>query len=109
MASLDDVRRIALALPEVQEKAHFGMPSFRVADKGFASVTKDGSRLLLHLDKAVVDAELPQGGCQRLTRGATLVGLDVDLVALDMDRLGLLVRSAWRHRASRTLAARLDS
>ena len=48
MATLDDVRRIALALPEVQEKPHFGMPAFRVADKGFVSVAKDHSRVLLY-------------------------------------------------------------
>jgi hypothetical protein len=29
MATFDHVRRIALALPEVQEKPHFGMPAFR--------------------------------------------------------------------------------
>ncbi|MEU4693658.1 MmcQ/YjbR family DNA-binding protein [Actinoplanes sp. NPDC023714] len=104
MASVDDVRASALALPEVVEKPHFGMPAFRVADKVFASVTKDQQRLFLHLGAAEVEAELVHGDCQRLTRGATLIGLDADLVVLDADRLQRLLLAAWRHRAPRKVA-----
>jgi hypothetical protein len=103
MAAFDDVRRIALALPQVREKPHFGMPAFRVADKGFASVTKDHSRVLLHLDAADVAAELALGNCQQLTRGEVLIGLDADLAALDSARLERLLRRAWQHRAPKAV------
>jgi len=106
MATLDDVRRIALALPEVQEKPHFGMPAFRVADKGFVSVAKDHSRVLLYLDPAEVAAELALGDCLRLTRFDVLIGLDADLAALDAARLERLLHSAWRHRAPKAVIRR---
>ena len=35
MATWDDVRRIALALPETSERLSHGHPSWRVKDKGF--------------------------------------------------------------------------
>jgi hypothetical protein len=35
MATWDDVRRIALALPETTEKISWGTPAWRVKDKGF--------------------------------------------------------------------------
>jgi hypothetical protein len=35
MASWDDVRRLALALPETSEQTSYGHPSWRVRDKGF--------------------------------------------------------------------------
>jgi hypothetical protein len=35
MATEEDVRRIALALPEVIEKSWYGTPGYRVKDKGF--------------------------------------------------------------------------
>lgn len=106
MATFDDVRRIALALPEVQEKPHFGMPAFRVADRGLASVTKDHSRVFLHLSADDVAAELALGDCQQLTRGDALIGLDADLVALDAARLARLLQCAWRHRAPKAVISR---
>jgi len=36
MATWDDVRRIALALPETDERSRDGIPQWRVKDKGFA-------------------------------------------------------------------------
>lgn len=36
MATWDDVRRIAMALPEVNERLSWGTPSWRVKDKMFA-------------------------------------------------------------------------
>lgn len=106
VATFEDVRRLALGLPEVQEKPHFGMPAFRVADKGFVSVAKDHSRVLLHLGPAEVAAELALGDCQQLTRGDTLLGLDADLAALDAVRLERLLHWAWRHRAPKAVIRR---
>ena len=41
MATVDDVRRIALALPATAEKPSYGTPGFRVRDKLFARVHDD--------------------------------------------------------------------
>jgi len=38
MATEDDVRRLALALPEVAERPSYGTPGFRVKDKLFARI-----------------------------------------------------------------------
>jgi hypothetical protein len=38
VATEDDVRRIALSLPETTEKPWFGTPGFRVKDKGFLRI-----------------------------------------------------------------------
>ena len=49
MPTLDEVRRIALALPEATESGHFGAPSFRVDKKIFA-VLREERRVTLKLD-----------------------------------------------------------
>ena len=51
MATAEDVRRIALALPESAEKAAWGMPTFRVKDKIFASLAEDGDSMGFAVDK----------------------------------------------------------
>ena len=45
MIELTDIRRYAIALPEVVEQTHFQLPGFRVADK-----------LLAHLEKGAAHA-----------------------------------------------------
>jgi hypothetical protein len=47
MASEDDVRRIALALPECHERPSYGTPGFRVADRLFARLRDDGESLVV--------------------------------------------------------------
>jgi hypothetical protein len=49
MASREDVRRLALALPEAYEDDHFAAPSFRVRKKIFAILRLEG-RVTLKLD-----------------------------------------------------------
>ena len=39
MATEEDVRRIALSLPETVEKPWYNSPGFRVKDKGFLTLT----------------------------------------------------------------------
>ncbi|WP_022918483.1 hypothetical protein [Ruania albidiflava] len=40
MVSKSELRERALALPEVAEGSHFGMPAFAVQGSGFASISK---------------------------------------------------------------------
>jgi hypothetical protein len=41
MATEEDVRRIALSLPETIEKPWYGSPGFRVKDKGFLRIRSE--------------------------------------------------------------------
>jgi hypothetical protein len=49
MATLEDVRRLALALPETSESDHFAAASFRVNKKIFA-VLREADRVTIKLD-----------------------------------------------------------
>jgi hypothetical protein len=43
MSNAQQMRELALALPEVEEKSHFGQPDFRISNKIFADISRDGS------------------------------------------------------------------
>jgi predicted DNA-binding protein (MmcQ/YjbR family) len=48
--TVEDIRRLALALPEAVEAAHFDIPSFRVAGKIFCTIHMDRPRMMVKLD-----------------------------------------------------------
>ena len=50
MATPDDIRRMALALPEVAEADHHGIPSFRVRVKIFCTIHVATPRMMVKLD-----------------------------------------------------------
>jgi hypothetical protein len=50
MASADDIRRLALTLPEAVEADHHGMPSFRVRGKIFSTIHMAQPRMMVKLD-----------------------------------------------------------
>lgn len=56
MASWDDVRRIALSLPETAERESYGNPSWRVRDKGFV-----WERPLRQTDLKALGEDAPSG------------------------------------------------
>jgi hypothetical protein len=47
MSNEDDVRRIALSLPETTEKSSYGTPGFRVKDRLFARMWDDPDVLVV--------------------------------------------------------------
>ena len=49
MVTATQMRKLALAMPAVEEKSHFGKPDFRVRGKIFASLSRDGTRGTLKL------------------------------------------------------------
>lgn len=104
MTTIDQLRRAALALPEVEEGTHFGMVAFSIRGKGFASVTKDGV-VQLQLPADVTDRALaahPTG--ERLVRMGTPIGFRVPLSEINGKDLNALVAQAWRFRAPKRLA-----
>jgi hypothetical protein len=46
MASEEDVRELALALPHTTEKSSYGTPGFRVRDRLFARIREEGVLVL---------------------------------------------------------------
>jgi len=51
MPDAEDVRRVALALPDTTEKIAWNMPTFRVAGKMFATVPEDETSIAVRCPK----------------------------------------------------------
>ena len=107
----DDVRRIALALPEAEEKLTWETDiTFRVRDKIFAIGGEGADRVSI---KASLEtqAELLEMDPETFAKAA-YVGrfgwITVDLDRVDPDLLVSLLRDAWRRTAPKKLAATLS-
>jgi hypothetical protein len=120
MADADDVRRVALALPDVEEIDSDGF-DFRVGGKGFVWSYPErlpGQRRVIRTDIAVLFVG-DEAEKQALLLGEpevffTTPGYDgwplvmLRLAQVDIERLTELVTDAWRMRAPRNLAGELD-
>lgn len=108
--TFDDVRRLALGLPEVEQGTWFGTPAFKVRGKGFSRLREDGD--------LVVKAEIGHREALIQTRPETyfvtphyqdwpyvLVRLD----QADEEELGDLLADAWAMVAPKRLVATLIS
>ena len=110
MATEDDVRRLALALPEVTEKPSYGTPGFRVKDRLFARIHQDGGVLVLGtadlLDKeSFIDSEPDVFFTTSHYDGHPHVLVRLDRVG--EARLRELLGMAWQARAPSRLRAQL--
>jgi hypothetical protein len=106
MLSRDDIRRIALSMPEAHEAPHFHMASFRVGKKIFCTLHDPEPRIMLKLDPEDqhnlcdgVAIEPVPGGWGR--HGSTFVWFE----KLEPDRLPALMRLAWARVAPKRLLA----
>jgi hypothetical protein len=111
--SFDDVRRLALALPGVEEATWYGTPGFKVKGKGF-------TRLKEKLDGVIV-----LGVGTLLERDFLLESdpavffitdhyrdypaLLIRLAAIGEDALTELLTMAWRRAAAKKLVAEFDA
>ncbi|MCX4387937.1 hypothetical protein OG777_13470 [Micromonospora peucetia] len=120
MADADDVRRLALALPQVVEIDSEGF-DFRVADKGFVwsyPERRPGTSRLIRTDVAVLyvgdEAEkqaLLLGEPEVFFTTPAYGGLPLVMLRLaqvNVDRLTELLTDAWRMRAPAPLVNDLD-
>jgi hypothetical protein len=109
--TFDDVRRIALGLPEVEEKPTWETDvTFRVRDRIFAIGGEGAPRVSI---KASLEtqAELLDMDPETFAKSA-YVGrfgwVTADLSRVDPDLLTSLIRSAWRRTAPKKLATTLE-
>ena len=94
----DEVRGIALALPEVVEVDHHGRRAFRLTPGGQLATQWSETELNVLLDESA--ARAAEGGpCSLLWWGKQLSGVRVDLPAATPDLVTELLQEAWDRRA----------
>jgi hypothetical protein len=111
MVTPAQVRKLALAFPETEEKAHFDQPDFRVRGKIFAGLSPDGKRGNLKLTPDIQATLLgpkspfaPAAGAWG-AKGWT----HFDLAHVDLGVLESLLGEAWRLVAPSKLVSALDT
>jgi hypothetical protein len=102
-------RALALALPDVEEKSHFGKADFRVRNKIFAGFTGDGSahvkltpeqqEMMCAAEPALIAPIKGGWGQQGWTR--------IDHINADEALLRSVLLTAWKNVAPKTLSKRL--
>lgn len=105
-------RKLALSLPETEEKSHFGQPDFRVRNKIFAGLSPDGKRgtLKLGLDaQAIVLESKPEAFSPAAGAWGRKGWTHVVLARVALAELKELVSEAWRLTAPKRLVIAHDA
>jgi hypothetical protein len=111
LATHDDVRELALSLPETLEKFSYGTPGYRIKDKLFARIHQDGSSLVLRGDgeqRAAMHAAEPAKfywTAHYENYDAFLVNLD----AVNREELASLLDMSWFYMAPSKVAAAYEA
>jgi hypothetical protein len=112
MATFEDVRRIALALPDTSEGSLYGTPGFRVRKHAFARLRPEGDVLVVWVAD---DGEKEALLTTQPDTYFTLPHYDghpsvlIRLPAIPLDELHDILTEAWRVRAPRRLLAEFDA
>ena len=95
---------MALALPEAVERDHHGRPSFRVAERIFATLW-DERHMNVMLDECgiLTAAQAAPEVCTEFWWGKRLGAVQVDLTRAVPALVGELLTDAWERRAPRRL------
>jgi hypothetical protein len=109
--TLDDVRRIALALPEAEERLTWETDvTFRVRDKIFAIGGEGADRVSIKagLETQAELIELDPATFAKSAYVGRFGWVTVDLDRVDPALLTSLMQEAWRRTAPKRLAATLE-
>ncbi len=112
MADQDDVRAIALSLPETDEHPSYGgRPSFRVRKKGFSSLREDGISLTVHVGSLDEKEALLASDPEKFFTEPHYDGYPMVLVRyaqVDVEELRELLTDSWRLRAPKRVVRAFD-
>lgn len=103
--TLEQARRLALALPEAEEAPHFNYTSFRIGGRIFATAPPEATHL--HVFVAEEDRQgaiaLDPHCTEALHWGKQAVGVRVALAGAHAGRVQALLRKAWARKAPKRL------
>jgi len=110
MVSFDEVREMAMALPEVEEGTWYGTASFKVRGKSFCRLREDGGSLVLLINLFERDLllEAEPDAFYITDHYRDYPAVLARLSAVDPDRLRERLADAWRIKAPKKLAAAYD-
>jgi len=110
MVSFNEVREMAMALPEVEEGTSYGTPAFLVRKKRFCRLHEDGDSLVLMINvferQLLLDAEPDAFYITDHYRDYPAVL--ARLSAVDRETLRERLTDSWRIRAPKKLAAAFE-
>jgi hypothetical protein len=111
MATAAQLRKLALALPEVEERSHFQQPDFRVRNKIFAGLSVDervGNLKLTPELQALVLSGHPEVFYPAAGAWGRGGWTHMKLAAVQLGELRELLPEAWRLVAPKRLVAQYD-
>ena len=103
--TLDQVRGLAMSLPEATEEPHFHYTSFRIRGKIFATAPPDGEYLHLFVEderRKIALANHPDS-LEELRWGKRICGVRVLLPGAETKVVATLLTEAWLRRAPKRL------
>ncbi len=110
MPGIDDVRRLALALPDIEERTSYRTPAWKVRGKLFARLREDGETLAIFVDfmeREALIAENPRA-FEVTDHYRDYPMVLVHLGPVDPEELRELLIESWRRRAPKWLLADYD-
>ena len=107
--NIAQVRRKALALPEVTEEPHFQSTSFRIRGRIFATVppAEEYLHVFVHEDDREAALAMYPEFIEKLFWGDKVAGLRIVLTRAEPKVVAALLQRAWSRKAPKTLLARI--
>ncbi len=104
MVSPAHAKELALALPETVERDHHGRPSFRVADRIFATQwDEEHMNVMLDEPGILTTVQSDPQTFEEVWWGKRLAAVRVDLRRVDAETLANLLADAWEGKAPKRL------
>jgi hypothetical protein len=104
MLEPEQARALALGLPEAVEQDHHGRPSFRVANKIFATQWDDDHmNVMLDEGGILMAVQSDPDTFMEVWWGKRLVAVRVDLRRVSSETLAAMLEEAWELRAPKRL------
>jgi hypothetical protein len=109
--TFDEVRAMALALPQVEESTSYETPAFRIGKRLIARLHQDGDALVVRVDGLEREALLATKPDQFFEtphyEGTNWILARLDTV--DPQELAELLAAAWKRLAPRRIVAAFDA